>query len=63
MKAREILKIIEKDGWFKVRQKGSHRHYKHKTKTGIVTLAFHSLNEDVAIGTLINIFKQAQIDR
>ena len=25
MKYREIVKIIEKDGWYQVRQKGSHR--------------------------------------
>jgi predicted RNA binding protein YcfA (HicA-like mRNA interferase family) len=28
MKAKDILRIIENDGWYLVRQKGSHRQYK-----------------------------------
>jgi predicted RNA binding protein YcfA (HicA-like mRNA interferase family) len=34
MKARDIIKMIEEDGWYLVRQKGSHKQYKHKTKKG-----------------------------
>lgn len=58
MKAREIIKIIEQDGWFMVRSKGSHRQYKHETKMGLVTIAGH-LNDDLAKGTLSSIIKQA----
>lgn len=32
MKVKEIIKIIENDGWFEVRQNGSHRQYKHSEK-------------------------------
>lgn len=32
MKTREIIKLIEKDGWYEVRQRGSHRQYKHNLK-------------------------------
>lgn len=32
MKVREILKLIEADGWRKVSQVGSHRRYKHPIK-------------------------------
>ena len=62
MKVREVIKTIETDGWFAVRQKGSHRQYKHPNKRGVVTVPIHKLSADVPIGTLKNIFKQAQID-
>ena len=39
MKVSEAIKVIEKDGWVLVRQKGSHRQYKHKTKKGLVTIS------------------------
>ncbi|MFA5971703.1 MAG: type II toxin-antitoxin system HicA family toxin [Lentimicrobiaceae bacterium] len=61
MKVSEIIKIIENDGWFLVRQKGSHRQYKHKIKKGLVTIASHKLSDDIAIGTLNSIFKQAEL--
>lgn len=38
-KFKDIQKRIEEDGWYQVRQKGSHRHFRHPTKPGIVTLA------------------------
>ncbi len=58
MKVRETIKIIEKDGWFLVRQKGSHRQYKHPEKTGRVTIAGNP-NDELAQGTLNSILKQA----
>jgi predicted RNA binding protein YcfA (HicA-like mRNA interferase family) len=61
MKVSEIIKIIENDGWFLVRQKGSHRQYKHKIKKGLVTNASHKLSDDIAIGTLNSILKQAEL--
>ena len=38
MKVKEIIKLIEKDGWYFMRQKGSHRQYKHLKKHGVVTV-------------------------
>ncbi|MCG8379235.1 MAG: type II toxin-antitoxin system HicA family toxin, partial [Proteobacteria bacterium] len=32
MKVREAIKLIENDGWFHVRTRGSHRQYKHSVK-------------------------------
>ncbi|MES2733807.1 MAG: type II toxin-antitoxin system HicA family toxin [Bacteroidota bacterium] len=63
MKVREIIKIIEGDGWYLVRQKGSHKQYKHATKKGLVTIAGHQLSDEVALGTLHSIYKQAGIDK
>ena len=39
MKVREILRRLRKDGWFIVRQKGSHRQLQHRMKPGTVTVA------------------------
>ena len=58
MKVREIIKMIEQDGWFMVRRKGSHRQYKHINKIGLLTISGH-LNDDLAKGTLNSIIKQA----
>ena len=41
MTAREILKILHKDGWYDVDQEGSHLQLKHPTKPGKVTLPMH----------------------
>ncbi|MCR4418856.1 MAG: type II toxin-antitoxin system HicA family toxin [Clostridia bacterium] len=48
--------------WYLVRQKGSHRQFKHPTKPGRVTIAGNS-NDDLAPGTLNSIFKQAQLKK
>lgn len=60
MKIREVIKLMENDGWFLVVTRGSHRQYKHPTKKGRVTVAGHP-NDDLAPGTLNSIFKQAQL--
>jgi predicted RNA binding protein YcfA (HicA-like mRNA interferase family) len=58
MKIRDIIKLIEGEGWFLVRTRGSHRQYKHKSKSGLVTIAGKP-GDDLAPGTLNSIFKQA----
>lgn len=62
MKIRDIIKVIEEDGWYLVATKGSHRQYKHPTKAGRVTIAGHP-NDDLAAGTLNSVLKQAQIKK
>ena len=51
MKIRDIIKLLEADGWYRVVMKGSHRQYKHPTKQGRVTIAGHP-GDDLAPGTL-----------
>ncbi|MEQ1543425.1 type II toxin-antitoxin system HicA family toxin [Methyloglobulus sp.] len=58
MKVSELLGILEQDGWFLVRQRGSHRQFHHTTKSGTVTVAGKP-SIDVPRGTLNNILKQA----
>ena len=60
MKIRDIIKLIEQDGWFCVVTRGSHRQFKHLAKPGRVTIAGHP-NDDLAPGTLNSILKQAQL--
>ena len=58
-KFKDIIKLIEKDGWFLAAQVGSHRQYKHPTKAGRVTIAAHKLSDDVSLKTEASILKQA----
>lgn len=58
MKIRDVVKMLEDDGWSVVRQRGSHRQFRHATKIGLVTVAGRS-GDDVAPGTLNSILKQA----
>ena len=58
MKIREAIKLIEEDGWHLARTRGSHRHFKHPNKPGIVTIAGHP-SVDIPRGTLNSILKQA----
>lgn len=60
MKVRDIIKMIEKDGWYLVATRGSHRQYKHPDKTGRVTIA-GNLNHEIAPGTLNSVLKQAKL--
>ena len=60
MKVKEIIKIIEKDGWYLVRTRGSHRQYKHDVKKGLVTVP-GKLSDDLGIGTQNSILKQAKL--
>ncbi len=59
MKYKQVIKLIEDDGWWMSRQKGSHRVYKHATKKGIVVIAAHKLLDEVPTGTESAILKQA----
>ena len=58
MKVREVIRLIETDGWVQVRQRGSHRQYKHPTKPGLVTIAGKP-GDELAPGTLNSVLKQA----
>jgi predicted RNA binding protein YcfA (HicA-like mRNA interferase family) len=60
MKVRDVLKLIESDGWYQVTQRGSHRQFKHPLKPGRVTVAGHP-SQEMDKGTLNNILKQADL--
>ncbi|MBS1786360.1 MAG: type II toxin-antitoxin system HicA family toxin [Acidobacteria bacterium] len=58
MKVKEVIKLLEDDGWYLARTKGSHRQFKHPTKPGTVTVAGKP-SVDIPPGTLNSILKQA----
>ncbi|MCH5241801.1 MAG: type II toxin-antitoxin system HicA family toxin [Muribaculaceae bacterium] len=61
MKAKEVIALLEKDGWYQLKNKrtgGSHKQYKHPTKKGKVTINKKD-NEDIDQFTLNSIWKQA----
>ena len=58
MKVREVLALLESDGWYFARTRGSHRQLKHSTKLGTVTVAGKP-SLDLPPGTLNSILKQA----
>ena len=58
MKVRDVIKLIEQDGWHLVTTQGSHRQYKHSTKPGRVTVSGHP-RDDVHPKTLKSILSQA----
>ena len=60
MKVRELIKLIEEDGWKQVRKKGSHRQFRHSTKHGTITVAGKP-GADVPTGTLAAILKPAHL--
>jgi len=59
MNSRQIIKELQKDGWFEVAHVGSHKQLKHPTKKGRVTVPHPK--RDIPIGTLRSIEKQARV--
>jgi len=62
VKIRDVVELLEQDGWVVVATRGSHRQFKHPTKAGRVTVAGQP-GHDIAAGTLNSILKQAGLKR
>ncbi|MDZ4877759.1 MAG: hypothetical protein CLLPBCKN_007194 [Chroococcidiopsis cubana SAG 39.79] len=59
MKAKNLIRSLKRDGWCLVKTKGSHHQFEHSLKLGKITVPGYS--NDVAIGTLHQICKQARL--
>ncbi|MEG2243368.1 MAG: type II toxin-antitoxin system HicA family toxin [Muribaculaceae bacterium] len=57
-KVKEVIELLEQDGWYKIATKGDHRQFKHHTKKGKVTIRGHE-REDLSQFLLNSIWKQA----
>lgn len=57
--SREVIKILNADGWYEVRCVGDHHQFRHPTKPGLVTVT-HPV-KDIPRRTLGSIEKQAGI--
>ena len=62
MKVSEVLRLLEQDGWVLKRVTGSHRHYTHPTKRGLVTVAGKA-SATLKPKTEASILKQAGLRR
>lgn len=57
--SREIIKLLQEDGWYEVDCRGDHHQFRHKSKTGKVTVPHPK--KSIPIGTVKSIFRQAGI--
>jgi predicted RNA binding protein YcfA (HicA-like mRNA interferase family) len=62
MKVRDVLRALQDDGWVHVATRGSHRQFKHPSKSGRVTVSGKPA-DDLAPGTLNSILKQSGLKR
>ena len=60
MKYNELFRLLKKDGWIEIRQKGSHVILEHSEKQEQLTVPYHA-SKEVKKGLLTAIFKQAGI--
>ena len=58
-KIKEMIRIIEDDGWYFVRKTGSHMQFKHPKKRGVVTVPDTGINKNLEL----SIKKQAGIGK
>jgi predicted RNA binding protein YcfA (HicA-like mRNA interferase family) len=59
MKVKDIIKRLETEGWILIRQKGSHKQFKHPEKQLLITVPDHGQNKEPSIGVLKDIMKKA----
>ena len=57
-KVRDAIRMVERDGWYHVRTRGSHRQFRHPGKPGKVTIP-GNLQDDLPRGTWLSIQRQA----
>jgi predicted RNA binding protein YcfA (HicA-like mRNA interferase family) len=62
VKVKELIALLQADGWFEVRVKGSHRQFHHPSKPGTVTVAGRP-SVDIPPGTLNSALKQAGLKK
>ena len=59
MQSRDVIRELEQAGWRLKRVAGSHHHFTHPTRPGLVTVP-HPVN-DLKIGTLKSIERQSGV--
>ena len=62
MKVRDLIYLLEEDGWRLARTRGSHRQFKHPDKPATVTVAGKP-SLDVPPGTLNAILRQTGLKK
>ncbi|TPV35459.1 type II toxin-antitoxin system HicA family toxin [Paucihalobacter ruber] len=62
MKCSELYRILTKDGWYPISQKGSHIKMIHSTKKGMIVFPNHG-SQEIGKGLEKKILKDAQIKK
>jgi predicted RNA binding protein YcfA (HicA-like mRNA interferase family) len=62
MKVREVIRLLQHDGWPHVRTRGSHRQFQHPGRPGTITVT-GKLGIDIPAGTLNSILKSAGLKK
>jgi len=58
-KVRDVIRRLEREGWYLTRMSGDHRQYKHPNQPGKRVTIAGGLNDDLPLGTSNSIQKQA----
>jgi predicted RNA binding protein YcfA (HicA-like mRNA interferase family) len=58
MRVREVVQLLERNGWEQMRSKGSHRRFKHPEKPSVITVPGND-GKELAVGTMTAILKKA----
>ena len=59
MNHNDLVKAVEADGWYLVRQTGGHQQFKHPIKKGLVTIPLNNIKKNIEL----SVFRQAGIKR
>jgi predicted RNA binding protein YcfA (HicA-like mRNA interferase family) len=59
LKSKDVIQAIEAEGWYLIRSRGSHHHFAHPDRPGILTVPHPKA--DLAIGTLKSIERQSGV--
>lgn len=62
MKCAELYRLLIKDGWYPISQKGSHVKMRHDTKDGLIIFPNHG-SQEVGKGLEIKILKAAGLKK
>lgn len=57
LSARDVIRMLEADGWRLARTRGDHIQFRHPTKPGLVTV--QAERKDIPDGTLAKIERQS----
>ncbi|MGC9158531.1 MAG: type II toxin-antitoxin system HicA family toxin [Terracidiphilus sp.] len=58
MRPQDLVRILEDDGWYSTGQTGSHRHFRHPEKPGLLIVPMH-VGKEIGKGLLHSILKKA----
>ena len=60
LKVRQLIRILESDGWICISSRGSHMKFIHPDKPGIIIVPFHA-DKTLGKGYVIKTFRKAGI--